>query len=94
MYGRVRDEIDIPEKTVVNRREANAMRGIHHQYQPTIGKLIFHYVLSKSFFCRILNNKIVYFRVYPVLTHLTNDLTPVIGVPYCIIHYYIDQQTQ
>lgn len=50
MYGRVRDEIDIPEKTVVNRREANAMRRIHHQYQPTIGKFIFHYVLSKSFF--------------------------------------------
>lgn len=94
MYGRVRDEIDIPEKTVVNQREANAMRRIHHQYQPTKGKLIFHCVLSKSFFCRILNNKIVYFRVYPVLTHLTNDLTPVIGVSYCIIHYYIDQQTQ
>lgn len=50
MHGRVRDEIDIPEKTVVNRREANAMRRIHHQYQPTIGKLIFHYALSKSFF--------------------------------------------
>lgn len=94
MYGRVGDEIDIPEKTVVNRREANAMRRIHHQYQPTIGKLIFHYVLSKSFFLQNPKLKIVYFRVYPVLTHLTNDLTPVIGVSYCIIHYYIDQQTQ